>query len=201
MPVKRRAARNAASFAALDGSRLPTLDGGRVVLRWPMRRDVDGLHAIFSDPAVMRYWSSTPLESKAAARRLLAEMREEFRNGVLFEWVLARRDDDMAIGTCTLFHLDRENRRAEIGFALARSCWGKGLMSEGLGLLTAFCFRKLGLRRLEADVDPRNAASIRCLERLGFVEEGMLRERWSVGGAVQDTLLFGLLVREWQAPE
>lgn len=200
MPVKKRRAARRPSYAALDGSKLPTLAGARVVLRWATRRDLDGLYAIFSDPEVMRYWSTTPLESPAAARRLLAEIHAEFRNGTLYEWVLTRHEDDVAIGTCTLFHLDRQNRRAEIGFALAQSCWGRGYMSEALILLTTFCFRDLGLRRLEADVDPRNTASIRCIERLGFVEEGLLRERWSVGGAVQDTLLFGLLAREWRPP-
>ena len=57
----------------------------------------------------------------------------------------------------------------------------------------------LGLHRLEADIDPRNTASRRSLERLGFQREGYLRERWLVAGEVCDTELFGLLGREWAA--
>jgi RimJ/RimL family protein N-acetyltransferase len=53
------------------------------------------------------------------------------------------------------------------------------------------------LRRLEADVDPRNAGSIRTLERLGFQREGFLRERWHVNGEIQDAIFYGLLRREW----
>jgi RimJ/RimL family protein N-acetyltransferase len=56
----------------------------------------------------------------------------------------------------------------------------------------------MNLHRLEADVDPNNAASIRSLERLGFQREGYLRERWHVGGGIQDAIFFGLLKHEWQ---
>jgi RimJ/RimL family protein N-acetyltransferase len=68
---------------------------------------------------------------------------------------------------------------------------------EALGALLDWAFADLGLRRIEADVDPRNAASIRTLEHLGFVREGYLRERWNVAGEVQDALFYGLLAREW----
>jgi RimJ/RimL family protein N-acetyltransferase len=71
-------------------------------------------------------------------------------------------------------------------------------MGEALTLLFAFAFGELRLRRLEADVDPRNAASIRSLERLGFRREGYLRERWCVNGEIQDALFYGLLRREWE---
>ncbi len=54
----------------------------------------------------------------------------------------------------------------------------------------------MGMRRIDADVDPRNAASLRCIERLGFVREGFARERWVVAGEVQDSVLLGLLTRE-----
>jgi hypothetical protein len=50
------------------------------------------------------------------------------------------------------------------------------------------------------DIDPRNVPSARILERLGFVKEGYLRERWIVAGEKSDTALFGLLRSEWRAP-
>jgi RimJ/RimL family protein N-acetyltransferase len=55
------------------------------------------------------------------------------------------------------------------------------------------------LHRVEADTDPRNAASLALLERLGFVREGILRERWIVGGEVADSVLLGLLAADWRA--
>jgi RimJ/RimL family protein N-acetyltransferase len=60
-------------------------------------------------------------------------------------------------------------------------------------------FDDLRLNRLEADVDPRNAASCRALERLGFQREGLLRERWIVAGEVSDSAMYGLLHADWMA--
>jgi RimJ/RimL family protein N-acetyltransferase len=60
-------------------------------------------------------------------------------------------------------------------------------------------FDDLQLNRIEADVDPRNAASCRALERLGFLREGLLRERWIVGGEVSDSAMYGLLRADWLA--
>jgi len=181
----------------LDGDRLPAIEASRVVLRWPTDRDVEALYAIFSDPQVMRYWSTPPLENLAAAAALLAEMHAHFRDRTLFQWGIARKADDRLIGTCTLFHLEKQCRRAEIGFAVGREHWRRGYAGEALRALIDHAFDELDLNRIEADVDPRNAASIRTLERLGFRREGQLRERWIVAGEIQDALFYGLLRREW----
>ena len=103
------------------------------------------------------------------------------------------------IGTSTLYAIDRKNGRAEIGFILRASCHGRGYAREAVAAVIDHAFRSLGLRRIEADVDPRNETSIRLLEGLGFVREGVLRERWCVDGEITDTLLLGLLRREWSA--
>lgn len=179
--------------------RLPTIAARRVRLRWMTRSDVEALYRIFSDERVTRYWSSPPLADRQAAEDLLDEIRTLFREGTLYQWGVALRGVDLVIGTCTLADLDIENGRAEIGFALAGDRWGKGLMSEAVRALIEHAFGPLGLRRLEADVDPRNAASIRLLERMGFRREGYLRERWNVGGELQDSVFYGLLAREWRA--
>ncbi|HZH30727.1 MAG TPA: GNAT family N-acetyltransferase [Pyrinomonadaceae bacterium] len=181
----------------INSDTLPTIDAPRVSLRWLTAEDAPALFSIFSDPEVMRYWSSPPLADMEGARKLLAEIRDYFRQRTLFQWGIARRTDDRVIGTCTLFHLDIGNRRAELGYALGREHWGKGYMQEALGALLGFAFDNLNLHRLEADVDPGNASSIKTLERLGFRREGYLRERWHVGGEIQDALFYGLLRREW----
>ena len=181
-----------------DTEILPNIEGERVRLRWLTTNDVNSLFSIFSDPKVMRYWSSLPLADVAAAEKLLAEIHSYFEKRNLFQWGVARQTDNRIIGTCTLFHLDPDNRRAEIGYALGSENWGKGYMGDALKLLLNFCFDNLNLHRLEADVDPQNTASIKVLERLGFQREGYLRERWLVGGNVQDSLFYGLLKNEWQ---
>lgn len=172
---------------------------GRVVLRPLTDADVDALLSIFGDPEVVRYWSGSPWSGPEDAHRMLAADRAAFDAGGAIRLGVSLRDEDRVIGTVSLFNRSESNRRAEIGYALARSAWGQGLMHEALVQWLDWAFGPLGLHRLEADVDPENVASRRSLERLGFRQEGLLRERWIVGGEVADTAFYGLLAREWQA--
>lgn len=181
----------------IDTPTLPIIATERILLRELTDDDVPALFEIFSHPEVMRYWSSPPLKSTAQARALLEHIRESFRKQDLFQWGIALQNENHIIGTCTLAQLDASNRRAEIGYVLARTYWGQGLMHQALPALVDFAFTTLMLNRIEADVDPRNAASLRLLERLGFQREGLLRERWIVGDEIQDSVLLGLLRREW----
>lgn len=182
----------------IDSEKLPTITANRVCLRWLTDEDVGSLFSIFSDPEVMRYWSSLPLADVEGADKLLDDIRDCFRRRVLFQWGIARNSDDRIVGTCTLYHIDTDNRRAELGYALGHEYWGQGYMQEALTALLDFCFGDLNMHRIEADVDPSNLSSVRTLERLGFQREGYLRERWLVGGGVQDALFYGLLRRDWQ---
>jgi RimJ/RimL family protein N-acetyltransferase len=181
----------------MDWTRLPTLTTPRLKLRWITSDDVDALFHVFSDTEVMRYWSTPPLADRSAAIALMQDIRDSFVEQSMLKWGVARQTDNRLIGTTTLFHLDLDNRRAELGYALARDCWGQGFMHEALQALLSYCFETLDLRRLEADVDPRNEGSIKTLERLGFQREGFLRERWEVAGEIQDALFYGLLRSEW----
>ena len=102
------------------------------------------------------------------------------------------------LGHVSLFNFSPQSGRADIGYGLARARWGNGFMHEALSAVVDHAFGPLGLRRLEADIDPRNAASVRAVERLGFVREGLLRERWVVAEEISDTVFMGLLAREWK---
>ncbi len=181
----------------IEGDKLPTLTGTRVLLRWLEDRDVPALFDVFSDQKVMRFWSSTPWTDPAEGISMIKDLRRFLADGSLFQWGVAHKSDDLVIGTCTLAHIDAKNRRAEIGFALRSDHWGQGYMTEATSTLLAFAFGELNLHRIEADVDPRNKASIRLLEKLGFQREGYLRERWLVNAEVCDTVFFGLLRRDW----
>ncbi|MEW6131301.1 MAG: GNAT family protein [Acidobacteriota bacterium] len=185
--------------AMIDAQFLPTITANRLTLRALDERDIPALFTIFSQAEVMRYWSSPPMRELADAEALLQDIGAGFQQKTLFQWGVALTSTHQVIGTCTLFHLDSKNRRAEIGYALAREQWGKGIMQEALTALVDFAFNSLDLHRIEADVDPRNHKSLRLLERLGFIKEGLLRERWLVGGEVQDSMMLGLLRREWKS--
>lgn len=175
----------------------PTLDTARLVLRPLTHADVPALFGFFSDPAVARYWSRPAMTQVMQARQLVSHIRRGYRNGSAMQLGITLRDAGTLLGTCTLFSFHPTSRRAEVGYALGHAYWGHGYMNEALMRLLAYAFDDLGLHRLEADIDPGNKPSARTLLRLGFVLEGLLRERWIVGDTISDSEIYGLLRPEW----
>jgi RimJ/RimL family protein N-acetyltransferase len=161
--------------------------------------DLHELHALHSDPRVMRYWSFPAWTGLDQAREYLVRAVAARDASRMLCWALARREDDRLIGAVTLYAINHAQQRAEIGYALQSGHWGRGYAGEALDLALGHAFDALSLRRVEADIDPRNSASCALVERLGFEREGLLRERWHVAGELCDTALYGLLARDWPA--
>jgi RimJ/RimL family protein N-acetyltransferase len=178
---------------------LPMLDAPRLRLRTLTEADVPAIFSIFSNAEALRYWSHGPMSDPAEADRLLDDIRRHAAAGTLFQWGIARRETGEVIGTCTLHRIERAHRRAELGYIVKRELWGNGFAHEALTALLDHAFGTMGLHKLEADIDPRNAASIRSVEKLGFKREGHLRERYQILGEIQDSLIYGLLAPEWHA--
>ena len=174
------------------------LAADRVSLRKIDRSDTSALFEMFSHAEVMRYWSRPAMTDKAQADALFEQVLADYETGNSLPLAIERGSDRLFVGNCTLHHFHEASRRAEIGYALARPFWGQGYMHEALQALLTYAFERLDLNRLEADIDPRNAASARSLERLGFQKEGHLRERWIVAGEVSDTGFYGLLQSDWR---
>jgi ribosomal-protein-alanine N-acetyltransferase len=181
-----------------DLTELPTIESARLRLR-PLRDDdLADLYAVFADPDVMRYWSTPPMRDIAEAREFLAGIERNFVARTAFKWAITRRDNDRLIGTTSLFRLDGPHQTGEIGYALGSAHWGNGYAAEAVHRTCQFGFDALALRRIEADIDPRNKASIQVIEKAGFQREGVLRERYIYNGEIQDVVYYGLLAREFK---
>lgn len=176
---------------------LPILETPRLRLRALIDGDIPALFEIYKDPEAMRYWSHPAMTDIGEAEALLKDIASHEAPETLFEWGISRREDELVIGTCTLHRIEKQHRRAELGYILRRDVWGRGFAHEALTALVNHAFGAMGLHRLEADIDPRNAASIRSVERLRFRQEGRLRERYFLAGEIQDSLIYGLLAAEW----
>ena len=176
-----------------------TIPTARLLLRPLAPRDVDAVFAMRSDPVVQRYGSHPPWTDRQTAVDYIERNIKAMADGAHAQFAIERREDGAVVGTCTLFHLDAQCRTAEVGYVLRVPEWGKGYASEAVTALLDWGFDHLYLNRVGADVDPRNTPSVRAVERLGFVREGHLRERWIVGGEICDSWIYGLLAREWRA--
>jgi RimJ/RimL family protein N-acetyltransferase len=180
----------------MPAPKLPrTLTTDRLRLRPAVIEDAPAVFRIFSDSRVTRFWFEGPMIEMVQAERRIEELNRP--NAV--EYAVAELETDMMIGTLAIFAYFEGSRRAEIGYALDANHWGKGLMFEAASAVITRCFTEADLNRLEADIDPRNAGSEKLLRRLGFKEEGYMRERWIVDGVKSDTQFFGLLKSEWES--
>ena len=145
--------------------------------------DAEALFPIFADPLAMRYWSTPPHASIDVTAAFVAATMEATASGLGDDLVVVF--EGQVIGKAGLW----DNR--EIGFILAPDLWGRGLAREALEAVIARA-RSRGLTRIAADVDPRNAASIGLLTRLGFVQTGEAKATVKVGEEWADSLYFEL---------
>jgi ribosomal-protein-alanine N-acetyltransferase len=178
--------------------KLPSINTRRLVLRASSSDDVQAVYEIYSHPDVVRYWDHPAWTDKSQAFDLVHSAQEGFSEYKSFAWCITLKDSGKIVGTCTLFDYSQEHRTVEIGYALHPNFWGQGYVSEILPELVLFGFECLDLNRIHAETDPRNDGSIKALLKIGFQQEGRLRENWIyLADKPSDTILFGLLKSEW----
>lgn len=180
----------------------PVLETERLVLREVVEGDAPDLLRIHGDAHHMRWFGSDPLPDLEAAHELVrkfAAMRVAKQPG--HRWAITRKGDDCMLGTCSLFAWHQPWRKCATGYELAPEHTGHGYMREALARIFTWGFAEMGeLNRIEAQVHPDNAPSLRLLAGLGFVQEGRLREVGYWAGRHHDLLQLGLLRRDWQVP-
>ena len=185
---------------------MPLIDPGplesrRLLLRRVETRDLADVSDVNGDEAVTSFLPYATWRTPDDGASWFDRMEAIQATGTALQLVVVERSSERAIGTCLVFRYDEGSARAELGYVLGRAHWSRGYMREALGVLLAGAFGPMNLRRIEAEVDPRNGASQRLLLNLGFQKEGRLRERWVAKGETKDVDAFGLLRREWTSAD
>jgi RimJ/RimL family protein N-acetyltransferase len=177
------------------------IESERLILRLAAAPDLPALLDVHSSEEVTALLPYATWNSMADAEAWLERMLRLQATGLALQFVVALKTTGRAIGTCLLFRFEEGSARAELGYVLGRAYWGRGLMHEALEALINCAFDSMNLRRLEAEVDTRNQASARLLCKLGFIREGLLRQRWVSKGETKDVEIYGLLRNEWKRRE
>ncbi len=151
--------------------------------------DGPALHALFGDEESCRFLTRPVSPSVADT---IAMMRGWMGHGDDINWVIADLADGPALGRVSVYPRGANNVW-EAACMIAPAARGRNLAARALALALEAAFEKLGARRIVADIDPDNAASIRVFERLGFALEGRLRGEWEVHIGIRDSLIYGLL--------
>ena len=177
----------------------PTIETSRLTIRLVERTDLPALLDVNGDDEVTRYLPYESWKDMADGEAWYERTTSRLAVGDGGQFVILSRASCQIIGTCLLFRFDAGSARAEVGYVLAQAHWGKGYMLEAMTAFLAFAFGPIGLRRIEAQIDPRNTSSRTLLERLGFVKEGHLRQRSEMKGEIVDSDFYGLLRADWLA--
>ena len=173
--------------------RQPIIETERLVLRLVNKDDLPALFVVNSDSRVFRYSPRVSWKSPADGRTWFSRIMAHRKSGATIQFVIVLRESGHPIGTFAVFNFDQSVGSAEIGYVLGRKHWGMGLINEALTAFVPFAFETLKLKRLEAELDPRNVASAKALERVGFSREGCRRSNYFSKGEITDTGLYGML--------
>lgn len=172
------------------------LTGDKVTLREVRRDDLPTLYEIAANADTWEERMDVPLSPTS-----LEQFEERFAkrrdDPQLIQFAVAVAVDDRVIGSCLLMHEDTFARHAEVGISLALSETGKGYGTDAFRVLIDYAFTRRNLRRVHLIVVESNERAIASYRKLGFVEEGRLREHAWVRGRYEDEVRMGLLRSEW----
>lgn len=167
----------------------PVIHTPRLVLRRVREAgDLAPMHAIMCQPRAMAYWSTPPHDSEEQTRDWLANMAA-IEPALGEDFIVEHQG--RVVGKAGFY------RFPDLGYLFDPAVWGQGLAREAVGAVIARGFAVHHLARVQADVDPRNKASIRLLERLGFTETHRQARTWLVGDDWCDSLYFALTREAW----
>jgi ribosomal-protein-alanine N-acetyltransferase len=141
-----------------------------------------------------RPWVHPPADPRSFRAYIAAARDERF-----LPYLLYARDDGDLVGVVNASEIVRGAfQSAYLGFYAFAPFAGKGLMSEGLGVVLRELFRREGLHRVEANIQPENRASRALVKQIGFRKEGYSPRYLKIGGRWRDHERWALLVEDWK---
>ncbi len=153
----------------------------------------DGLFALNSDPAVMRYITGKP-DTREDTLAMIERVKTRWREFGFSWWSLIEQRTGEIIGAGCIQHLGRDpDNPLEIGWRLRMDKWGQGFASEAARCMAGFAFETLNAELLCAVCHPENRASSRVMERLGMRYKG--EEVWYD----MNTTVYEITRAEWLA--
>ena len=170
------------------------LEGKNVNLRVMEKEDLPLIAEWFSSPEVFGEYNPLRQMSRTDAEKI-------FENPLELKPFFIEKKDGSKIGFVAHFYvLHPAGRQLEIGYSLVPSERGKGYCTEAAKIMVDYLFLSKESMRIQAHTDPRNVASQKVLEKIGFKKEGTLRKNFFVRGEWRDACLYSILREEWKEP-
>ena len=171
----------------------------RCLLRLFEELDAEELHAVVvaNRPLLARSMPWAAEQTLDGTRGFVRSSRRQLAAKEGFQAAII--DDHAIAGAIGFDRLDWRNRSASLGSWLAETSQGRGIVTAATAALVEFAFGVWKLNRIEIRAGTENAPSRRVPERLGFVQEGVIRDAERIGDRYVDHVLYGILARDWDA--
>jgi ribosomal-protein-alanine N-acetyltransferase len=172
----------------------PKIELKDAILRELNVDDIKSFYNYLSDPEVNRFICDDDIPKTLHEAEIeLNYWTDLFKNRRSVYWAIAKKSNNQLIGTCGFNVWSRTHRRVEISYDLVRKEWGKGLMTKVLRSVCDIAFIRMNVNRIQATVAHDNIGSIKVLTKLGFKQEGSLREYGVLHGVKKDFYMYSLL--------
>ena len=176
---------------------LPILSGRQVVLRELRQSDAASLFALLTAHEVSRFISPPPTTIEGFERFIAWTLRQR-SIGTYACFAVTLQGCDTAVGIFQVRQLESEFQTAEWGFAVGSAYWGTGVFEDGAALMLDFVFETLGVHRLEARAAVLNGRGNGALQKIGAVQEAVLRKSFQTNGQYLDQVLYSILYEDWR---
>ena len=176
---------------------LPTLETERLLLRKITLEDADDMFEYASNEVVSEYLSWEAHKSIDDSLQFIKFVLERYKKGEVAPWGIEYKKNGKFIGTINFVSWLPNDKVAEIGYAISKDYWGKGITTEAAKEVISFGFHNMDLVRIQARCDVKNIASARVLEKNGMIFEGVMRKVVYFKGRHRDLKMYSILREEF----
>ncbi len=170
----------------------PTLHTDRLNLVEIKQEHLGDIFTLFGDSRVTQFYNIVTLNNEIEAQRFIDWFQNRFADKLGIRWGISLKSKDNIIGTIG-FNNFAKRHRANIGYDLQSNFWNKGISTEALKAVIEFGFNQLEINRIEAEVMQGNIISEKLLTKLGFKNEGVLRQWMYWNDKHYDMTMYSLL--------
>jgi len=129
--------------------------------------------------------------------KLLKDQQKKMKNGTLFRLWIYKKSNNQLIGSIAFNNIIRGSfQSCHLGYKLDKDEINQGYMTEAIKTAVDYAFKELKLHRIEANIMPKNKASLKVVEKLGFINEGISKKYLKINGSWEDHIHMVLLIEE-----
>ena len=178
--------------------RFPILNTDRLQLVRHSLDHANDMYELRTDKDVMKFLDTSPPKSISDIENKIKENISNFDDKVGINWIIQLKESKEAIGYLGIWRIDKQNNRGELGYAIKKKFWQKGIATEAAKTVINYGFDQMELNTIMANTNPQNKPSQSLLSKLGFIQEAHFRQDYYFDGKYLDSAIYGLIKEDWK---